>query len=222
MSRLSPSRVLTALTATCALGLALTACGGSNVDPGDAGAAQTSLTPTPTSKTSPTKLPVKTKTPRPTTTASADGGDGDSVGDDEPVTQGGGICGKLTVNDVEGVIGGDVDGSGLSGNGCLFEHADHKAPQATFRDQPYAGMGAAKTDATSAVEGDPETLSGIGRGAFVVTGTIFGGTDVQGAGAVHIGSRTISVLLVQSKGMARAKVRSMVVELLTLAAQKAS
>jgi hypothetical protein len=222
VSHLSPSRIILTLSLACALG-ALPACGGSAVDP-DSGALGSTVNPTPTTAVAtPTTKPRATKTLTPTPTPTADdGGDGDDIGDDEPVTAGGGVCGHLTANDLGAIIGDSVKAAGLSGGGCVFNHADRRAPEATIKDESYAGMDAAKTEATSAVEGEPEDLSGIGSAAFVVTGSIFGGTEIQGAGAVHVGSRTISVSLVQHKAMSRAAVRSMVVKLLQLVARKAS
>lgn len=221
MSRISPSRVLTAVVLTFALSGTLAACGGSEVDPDDTGALGSTVNPSPTTPPdTPTTKPTKTRTPA-TPTPTDDGGDGDSVGDDEPVTAGGGVCGKLTASDVGEIIGAGVKGAGLPGGGCVFNHADRKAPESTLKDQPYAGMDAAKAEATSAVEGESEDLSGIGNAAFVVTGTIFGGTEVQGAGAVRVGSRIISVSLVQHKALSRATVRDLVVRLLSLAARAA-
>lgn len=221
MSHLSPSRVVLTLALAGALG-ALPACGGSSVDPGT-GALGSTVNPTPTTPVATPTVTTHTKTPRPTPTPTTDesGGDGDDVGDDEPVTAGGGVCGHLTASDLGAIIGDGVKGAGLSGGGCVFNHADRRAPEATIKDEAYAGMDAAKTEATSAVEGEPEDLSGIGSAAFVVTGSIFGGAEIQGAGAVHVGSRTISISLVQHKAMSRAAVRSMVVKLLQLVARAA-
>jgi hypothetical protein len=223
VSRISPSRLLASVAVTVLLAGTAVGCGGSDVDPGT-GALGSSTDPTPTTPAAtPSKKPTKTRHATPSQSPTTDGGDGDNTGDDEPVTAGGGVCGKLTTGAIGEIIGGGVKGTGLSGGGgCVFDHADRRAPVATIRDRPYAGMAAAKTEATSAVEGEPQNLSGIGRGAFVVTGTIFGGTDIDGAGAVHVGSRTISVFLVQSKGMSRSAVRSMVVQLLQLVAREAS
>lgn len=213
----------TALAAVLSLG---SACGGSSVDP-DEGALGSTVDPNPTTAAPATPTPAATTTKKPRATPSAPeqsptSGDGDSVGDDEPFTAGGGVCGKLTASQVGEVIGDGVRGRGLAGGGCSFDHADLKLPAATVKDTRYAGMDAAKTEATSAVEGDPENLSGIGTEAFVVTGTVFGGPDVQGAGAVHVGSRTISVFVTQHKGMDRAAVRTMAVKMLQLVARKAS
>jgi hypothetical protein len=223
VNRVSPARIVLSLALACALG-ALPACGGSDVDPGP-GALGSTAGPTPTTHAAkPSKKPRKSKKPKPSPSPSEDAGegDGDSVGDDAPVTSGGGVCAEISPSDIGEVTGGDVKGTGLSGGGCLFSPvADRRAPEVTVKDEEYAGMDAAKSEATSAVEGDPEDLAGIGRGAFVVTGTTFGGSDINGAGAVRVGSRTISVLVVQHKAMSRAKVRSVVVELLQLLAREA-
>jgi hypothetical protein len=212
----------TALVGLLSLG---SACGGS--DDADEGALGSTVDPSPTTAApaAPTPTATKTRKPRATTSAPAPtptSGDGDSVGDDEPFTAGGGVCGKLTASQVGAVIGDGVRGRGLAGGGCSFDHADLKLPAATVKDARYAGMDAAKTEATSAVEGEPQNLSGIGTEAFVVTGTVFGGPDVQGAGAVHVGSRTISVFVTQHKGMDQAAVRTMVVKLLQLVARQAA
>ena len=77
-------------------------------------------------------------------------------------------------------------------------------------------MDGAKSEATSAVEGTPQDLSGIGAAAFVVTGGMFGGPDVNAAGAVRLGNRIISVFLVQRSRLAESKVRRLEVDLLKL------
>jgi hypothetical protein len=199
------------------------ACGGS--DDGDEGALGSTVDPSPSTAgpatVAATPTPTKSRTPRPTATEPT-AGDGDGVGDDEPFTAGGGVCGKLTASQVGEVIGAGVRGRGLAGGGCTFDHADLRLPAATVKDTRYAGMDAAKTEATSAVEGEPENLSGIGSEAFVVTGTVFGGPEVQGAGAVHVGSRTLHVWVTQHKAMDARAVRTLVVKLLQLLARQAS
>jgi hypothetical protein len=82
-------------------------------------------------------------------------------------------------------------------------------------------MDGAKNEATSAVEGEPQDVPGIGAAAFVVTGSMFGGSDVQAAGAVQTGSRIISVFLEQRSGIAAGKVRTMETDLLRLVADAA-
>jgi hypothetical protein len=83
-------------------------------------------------------------------------------------------------------------------------------------------MDGAKNEATSAVEGEPQDVPGIGAAAFVVTGSMFGEPDVQGAGAVQVGARIISVFLEQRSGIAAPKVRNLEIDLLRLVAHAAS
>jgi hypothetical protein len=224
---MSLTRIASVAVLAGALSLAA-GCGGSSVDP-DEGALGSTVAPTTTAVTpvAPVPTPTATRTKKspvssPTPTAKATSGDGDAVGDDEPATAGGGVCGKLTATEVGTVIGSGVKGEGVAGGGCEFDHADPKLPAATVKDVRFAGMDAAKTEATSSVEGQPEDLSGIGSGAFVVTGGVFGGTEIQGAGAVHVGSRTIQVWIAQHKALSQAAVRTMVVKLLQLVARQAS
>jgi len=218
VTRISPSRCVLALALACALG-ALPACGADD-EPGT-GALGSTVDPTPTtSAATPTKKPRKTRTPKPTPTATVDeGGSGDSEGDDSPATAGGGVCSNISADQVGDVLGVPVSGSGISGGGCQFEQAGRRGTTVTILDKSAAqagGLAGAKQEATSAVEGEPENLSGIGAGAFVVTGTIFGGTDVQGAGAVKVGDRIISAFLVQRSGFPAAKVRTLEINLLEL------
>ena len=176
----------------------------------------------------PTKTPTGDSSP--TANASEDPGDqvgsGDAEGDDEPATKGGGVCGELTASEVGGVLGGTVKGSALPGGagGCAFVQADAKAPAASVVDKAFqaSGMDTAKAEATSAVEGTPQDLSGIGSEAFVVTGTVFGGADIQAAGAVQVGSRVVSVTVTQQKGISRTVMRAKVVAMLKLVAAEIS
>lgn len=176
----------------------------------------TSATATPSTPASATPSAKPTRTP----TKPAEGS-GDDEGDDEPAAAGGGICAVLSEAEVGAVLGGTITGSAIPGGGCSFSQDNPDSPAATVSDVAFAemtgGMDGAKANATSAVEGDPEDLTGIGTAAFVVTGTSFGGTDLQGAGAVRVGDRLIIVQLAQSKGLSRAKVRALVVNLLKLA-----
>lgn len=173
--------------------------------------------------------PSATATPadQPTTApSSAPGGSGDSEKNDQPATAGGGICSNLEAADVGATLGGTVRGAGLAPAGCEFNQADRSAPSATFVETSFAstpgGMAGAQDNATASVEGDPQDLPGIGTAAFVVTGTVFGGEDIQGAGAVRIGDRLIQVTLGQRAGLSRAKVKALVVDLLELAVARAS
>lgn len=177
----------------------------------------TTISPTATPTLTPTPSP--SRTPKPTQTPTSDQvGNGDSTSRTAPATAGGGICAKLSAADVGGVLGAKVTGSAMSGTtGCTFAQTDRKAPAVAITDAPFTSMAAAKNDATSAVEGNPEDVPGIGQGAFVVTGTMFGGSDIQAAGAVRLGRRLIGVTVTQQQGLSAAKVRDLVIHTLELA-----
>ena len=222
------SRLITMVALTAIVGTA-SACGDSKVrDPGALGST-VELTPTttaPTTATPTVTTPSPTQSPRTTATPTPDlGGDGDSEGDDAPATAGGGVCGELSASEVGAVLGRTLSGAGVPGGGCKFAERGSRGMSVTVMDQSESqagGMEGAKTTATSAVEGEPQDLSGIGKAAFVVTGTMFGGSDVQGAGAVQVRNRIISVYLEQQAGLPQAKVRTLEVNLLKLVAREAS
>lgn len=225
MNPLSPSRLVPAIALAAALGSAA-ACGGSEVEPGE-GALGSSTSPSPATSA---PAPTPTRTPKPTATATPtptdDGGDGDAEGDDEPATRGGGVCRFVGADEVGALLGATVKGSAVPGEtGCKFDQGGKSGTSVTILDKAAAaagGMDGAKSEANSAVEGTPQDLSGIGSAAFVVTGAMFGGPDVNAAGAVQVGGRIISVYLVQRSGMAEAKVRAVEVDLLELVAREAS
>jgi hypothetical protein len=226
-------RSLGRLGGIVALGVALgalAACGGSN-DPGT-GALGSTVGPTPsTPAATPSSTPTharatRTTSPAKPTSSPGQGGDGDSVGDNQPATAGGGICRYVGADQVGAVLGVTVSGSAVPGEtGCKFDQGGKRGASVTILDKSTAqagGMDGAKSEATSAVEGTPQDLGGIGSAAFVVTGTMFGGPDTQGAGAVASGGRIISVYLVQRSGMSAATVRTIEVDLLKLVAQARS
>lgn len=220
------SRPTTTLALVCLLGLLLgttTGCGGEEVDPRN-GALGSTVEPTPT--TTPTPTPSVTGTPTPTPTPlPEEGGDGDADGVDAPATAGGGVCSDLGADEIGAVLGVTMTGAGIPGGGCKFDQGGTQGSSVTILDKSSAdagGIAGAKAEATSAVEGEPEDLTGIGSAAFVVTGTMFGGADVQAAGAVRVGNRIISVFLVQRSAIPAAKVRTLEVGLLELVAREAS
>jgi len=223
--RLNPSRFVLGLALACVLGTAA-ACGGSSVDPGEGALGSTvdpnPTTPAATSTHAPTHKPKPSK---PATTAADEGGDGDAEGDGSPAVAGGGICRYVGAEEVGAVLGVAVSGTAVTGQtGCKFDQPGKRGMSVTILDKSVAqagGMDGAKSEANSAVEGTPQNLSGIGSAAFVVTGSMFGGPDVNAAGAVRIGNRIISVFLVQRTGLAQAKVRTLEVNLLKLVAKEA-
>ncbi|WP_148045041.1 hypothetical protein [Nocardioides marmorisolisilvae] len=211
-----------AVALTAAATLTLTGCGSTQEPTADE---PPTTGTTATGHSTPHSGPTKTSTPTPKSTPTQTEGDGDGEDDDTPATAGGGICGDLSAGEVGAVVGGTVKGAALPGGGCGFTQASAKAPSATFVEKSLAktpgGMDGAKTEATSSVEGDPHDLSGIGDAAFVVTGTAFGEPAVQGAGAVRVGNRIISINLTQSAGMSASAVKAMTIKLLKLAASQA-
>jgi hypothetical protein len=211
----------------------LAGCGSSSVDP-DSGALGSTGDPTPTTAAvspttaAPSSTPSATATPTRTATAtpSHDGGDGDASEHTGPSTAGGGVCSHLSAEQVGAVLGVTVRGSAVPGQtGCAFEQGGKRGTTVTVLDKSTAqagGMAGAKNEANSAVEGEPQDVPGVGSAAFVVTGSMFGGPDVNGAGAVQVGDRILSVYLAQRSGLPEPKVRALEVELLKLVAKARS
>ena len=231
---MSLTRIASVAALAGALSLAAAGCGGRQGGP-DQGAAGSTVDPTPTSTApAPTQAPTSavtsatpTPTPRPTrspkATATATGGDGDSQDQKAPSTAGGGVCGHLGAGQIGSVLGVTVTGAAVPGQtGCKFDQGGTGGMSVTVLDKSTSeagGMAGAKDEANSAVEGDPQDVPGIGSAAFVITGSMFGGPDVNAAGAVQVGDRIVSVYLVQRSGLAEAKVRTLEVDLLKLVAQ---
>lgn len=212
---MSLSRPITALALVCAVGTAA-ACGDGGDNPGT-GATVATVGPTTSTPT-----PTPTPTPSEPTPTHDEGGDGDAEGDDQPATAGGGVCSDLSDLQVGDVLDVSVSGSGIPGGGCEFKQGGTRGTTVTIRDRSVAeagGLDGAKAEATSTVEGEPVDVAGLGSAAFVVTGTVFGGTDVQGAGAVQVDNRIISVFLVQRSGLPKEKVQSLETDLLELVEQ---
>lgn len=183
----------------------------------------TGTVPTPSVTPTPTPTRVPTRKPRPTATPTSDQlGDGDDVDDDLPATAGGGVCGDLDDDEMSAIAKAQVRGRGLpGGRGCEFTAG--RAIALTVDDRKgsdFGGMSGAQDEATSTVEGEPQSLSGIGSAAFVVTGGVFGGTEIQGAGAVQVGDRIVVVRVTQHRDMRRPTVRAMVVALLEKVAEE--
>lgn len=232
-----PTRTGPAAAALAALAIAagaLAGCAsGESDEPGPLAVPSTSPTAVATTATTattpirPTETPTRTPKPKPSkspTTSGPTEGSGDSIDDDRPSTAGGGICGSLGASEVGEVLGTEVVGSALGGvPGCQFQTADRRSIVVTVVDTPYRkkdGMASAMNDATSAVEGTPEILDDVGSAAFVVTGTVFGGEEIQGAGAVHAGDRLVNISLTQHTGLERGTVRDAVVVMLELMVDK--
>lgn len=219
LNRFVSCRLVAPVAVLALTGALVTGCGEDEPD------AAPTATRTATVSSSPTATPSASASPKPSAkpsrTPKPTEGDGDGEGDDEPAAAGGGICVNLSEDAVGTVLGGAVTGSAIPGGGCAFAQQRPRPPAATFIEVPFAempgGMDGAKQNAISTVEGEPEEVGGIGDEAFVVTGTVFGGTEFQGAGAVRIGDRLISINLDQRAGLGRSKVRGLVLDLLRLA-----
>ncbi len=220
---LRPTRLAVPLLAACAL-IAVAGCG--STEPSSSAAADptepASITPTPTPTPTPSPTTTPTASPSATPTAASTDdqvGDGDADGK-EPAAAGGGVCPELSEAAVGNAIGQEVTGAAVGGGGCRFSPSNPKAPALSVFEQKFTTVAEAKNGAISAVEGTPEDLSGIGQGAFVVTGTMFGGPGIQGVGVVHVGPRLISVTINQNQDMTRAAVRAKTVAALKLVASK--
>jgi hypothetical protein len=226
---MAPTRIIAAVALTGTLWVA-GACASSTGEPARDAAPTVGTTPTTATATptpTATVTPTATRTPKPaaTPTPSSDGGDGDADEGTAPSTAGGGVCSHLGAEQVGAILGTVVRGAAVPGEtGCTFEQGGKRGTSVTVLDRSTAqagGMDGAKNEATSAVEGEPKDVPGIGTAAFVVTGAMFGGPDVQGAGAVQTGSRIISVFLEQRSGIGAGKVRTMETDLLRLVADAA-
>ena len=225
LTRLTAAVVLTGavcLTSACGGGSAGEGQGalGSTVDPSPTTSALDTPRPSPTTTT---LTPAPTATVRATAKASSSGGDGGAGGKTAASTAGGGVCGRISASQVGAILGVPVTGTAVPGvTGCKFDQGGKRGTSVTVIDKTTAqagGMAGAKDEANSAVEGTPEDLGGIGSAAFVVTGGMFGGPDVNGAGATQVGSRIVSVYLTQRSGLDAARVRDLEVSLLRLVAK---
>lgn len=229
MNRLNAARLGLA-TALVGVLAATAACGAGSPEarseaPDTATPTATATASTPATPATPTRA-TSPKPSRSVTPTTAPGGDGDAEGDDEPATKGGGVCRFVGAEEVGAVLRTAVSGSAVPGEtGCTFTQGGSRGVSVTILDRSVAqvgGMDGAKDEANSAVEGTPQDVRGIGSAAFVVTGTMFGGPDVNAAGAVRVGNRIISVFLEQRSGMAEGKVRTLEVDLLRLVVREAS
>jgi hypothetical protein len=226
---MSPTRTIATIVVAGTLAVS-GACGSAEKPAPDTAAATrtspstTAASPTPVVTPAATRTPTPKPKPKPSATPAA-GGDGGADGNAAPSTAGGGVCSHLGADQVGEVLGVAVRGTAVPGEtGCKFDQGGKRGSSVTVLDRSTAkagGMDGAKAEATSAVEGDPQDVAGIGSAAFVVTGSMFGGPDINGAGAVQVGGRIISVYLEQHSGLAADKVRALVVELLKLVARAA-
>lgn len=192
-----PHRSLARAAATAAALLVLTACGG-----GDDG--------------------------------SDDGGDdGGSAAADQPGEQAGeqagevqpfDACATVTAEQMGEALGTDgLVVSQIPGGGCDFsDEDDPRQPSVSLAEVPVdeanGGFAGFSSGVAGALGGEAETLDGVGDEAFVVTGTVGGGSSVTGGGGVRRGDVAVQVTLLQSDGLPADDVRGLVVEVLNLVA----
>lgn len=156
------------------------------------------------------------------TTSAADDGETDSPSGG--LTD---ICTVLTEAEVSDLLGGPVTVEEVPGGGCSFSNEDD--PRATsvqvtssVVDEGAGGFEGSVAGISGVLQGeDGEALDGVGDQAYVKTGTFGGGELVRGSGLVRVGSTVVQVDLSPELGTAGAKVRSLIVDTLTLIATKA-
>ena len=170
-------------------------------------------------------------------------------GDDEPTSGGGGgsgssagvepagggdepasdldVCGSVTVEEISTAMGTTgLTVEEVPGGGCNFADADDpRQPSVVLNQVPVddanGGFEGLQAGVTATIAGESEDLTGVGDQAFVVTGTLGGGSAVNGAGAVRLGDVGVQVTLLQSGELTDGDVRQRVTDVLTLVASKA-
>lgn len=186
-------------------------------------------TPSPTSTALATTTPILPGS-TPTSAAPADdeatgqpSGDDQQGNGDADQTPGeidavGGFCRQIGIEGMGRILGVPVSGQAIAGvQGCRFVTTDDRSVEVTLiqtKYRPADGMAVARNEATSTVEGTPVNLDDVGLAAFVVTGTVFGGDQTQGAGAVHVGNALVTVALNQQSDLSASLVRRSVVAVL--------
>lgn len=200
-----PHRPLARATASLAalvVVTVLTACGGGDDENDDTGATSAAATGQPAAAQS------DAAEPQPETE------DGSAPRD---------ICSAVTAEQVgealetEGLVA-DV----LPGFGCGFSSDDPRLPSVTLAEVPVGGGNGGfegfRGGVALGLGGEPETVDGVGDEAFVVTGTVGGGSSVTGSGGVRLGEVAVQVTLLQSSGLSADDVRRLTVAVLTLVA----
>ena len=150
------------------------------------------------------------------TTAAADDSSDDSGGSTEALD----ACTVLSVDEVGTILGGTVTAEEVPGGGCSFDQEDPRAPSTSISGVVGAGGGFDASKGGNVTSGEVEDVAGVGDGAWVAIGTT-GGDNQQGQGVAAVGDQLINVAVIQGNGLDAAAVRTMTVDLLTLAASKA-
>lgn len=135
------------------------------------------------------------------------------------------VCASLTADEVGQALGGPVTVQIPPGGGCNFRQEDPLAPSAALAqsgvDDSVGGFEAMRAGVTSMIDGEVDTLDGVGDEAFVVASNTLSGSSVTGGGGVLIGNTMVQLTLLQSQDMPDDEVRRLLVDVLTLVASKA-
>ncbi len=122
-------------------------------------------------------------------------------------------------------MGGAVTMELLAGGGCNFSQTDPSAPSVAIAqsgvDESAGGFAAMRAGVTSMIDGEVDTLDGVGDDAFVVASNTLSGSSVTGGGGVLLGETMVQLTLLQSQDMPDDEVRQLSVDVLTLVASKA-
>ncbi len=177
-----------------------------------------------TTRPPPTRRRRRT-TDRRTTTSTGD--DSTEEPDDGTDSEALDVCAELTPEEVGTAIG--VDGltvQQVPGGGCnFFDSEDPVQPSVVFNqvavDDANGGFDALMGGVTATIQGDTTELDGVGDRAFVVVGTLGGGSALNGGGAVQLGDVGVQVTFLQGIDLPAEDVLQRVSDALALVAGKA-
>ena len=136
------------------------------------------------------------------------------------------VCGTISAGEVGTVLGATVTSKVGPFDACEYSQEDARATSAAIDAQSLADLGGgyeAYKSGTSATltGGDTVDLDGVGDKAFIVTGSLGGGSNTQLQGAVVIGGQLVSVNLTQASGVEASVLVDQATQLLKLVAAKA-
>ncbi|MCX6397737.1 MAG: DUF3558 family protein [Propionibacteriales bacterium] len=149
---------------------------------------------------------------------------------DETDTASGGlidICTLVTEAEISDLLGGPVTSEEIPGGGCNFSNEDDPRAasvslNSSVLDEGAGGFEGSVAGISGVLQGDAGSpLDGVGDQAYVKTGTFGGGETVRGSGLVRVGTNVFQVDLSPDPGTNATKVRSTVVDILTLISTKA-
>jgi len=135
------------------------------------------------------------------------------------------ICSKLTADEVSETLAATVTAEDIPGGGCNFSQENPRAASTAINEVTVGdfagGFEGVRTGVTSVIEGEVETLDGVGDDAFVVVGPTPGGTAAAGAGAVLLGETVVQITVLQGVDLSDEEVRELTTGMLSLVASKA-